>query len=57
MAIRFQAHIELHVGSIDEDWNEQGIAHMIMIIMIIIVMNIIPIIVLINDKGYYYYYY
>mmetsp|Transcript_25041 Transcript_25041/g.74491 ORF Transcript_25041/g.74491 Transcript_25041/m.74491 type:complete len:1413 (-) Transcript_25041:44-4282(-) len=25
---RFEAHIELHVGSIDEDWNEQGIAHM-----------------------------
>eukprot|EP00442_Polarella_glacialis_P052143 CAMPEP_0115122048 /NCGR_PEP_ID=MMETSP0227-20121206/46590_1 /TAXON_ID=89957 /ORGANISM="Polarella glacialis, Strain CCMP 1383" /LENGTH=1410 /DNA_ID=CAMNT_0002523905 /DNA_START=19 /DNA_END=4251 /DNA_ORIENTATION=+ len=25
---RFEAHIELHVGSIDEDPNEQGIAHM-----------------------------
>lgn len=25
---RFEAHIELHVGSIDEEPNEQGIAHM-----------------------------
>lgn len=25
---RFEAHIELHVGSVDEDQNEQGIAHM-----------------------------
>lgn len=25
---RFEAHIELHVGSIDEEANEQGIAHM-----------------------------
>lgn len=26
---RFEAHLEVHVGSIDEEEDEQGIAHMI----------------------------
>ena len=26
---RFEAHLEMHVGSVDEAENEQGIAHMI----------------------------
>lgn len=27
--LRFEAHMEVHVGSIDEEDDEQGIAHMI----------------------------
>lgn len=29
MVFRFEAHMEVHVGSIDEEDDEQGIAHMI----------------------------
>lgn len=29
MNYRFEAHMEVHVGSIDEEDDEQGIAHMI----------------------------